>query len=144
MEKRTQQTSVKSEDDEIDILEVLLFLKTKWKFLTIFLVIGLFAGALVSLWMRPAYNSDILLQVNVKGSKSGMALGEMGALLDVSTPSEAEMQLIKSRMVLETVVNEERLCYAAYPLNKIDRLLHHEDYIFCHFNIFISNVYRKL
>ena len=126
MDNKVTQTAAKSEDDEIDILEILLFLKTKWKFLTIFLILGLLAGGLASMWMRPAYKSDILLQVNVKGSKSGMALGEMGALLDVSTPSGAEMQLIKSRMVLEPVVEEERLRYTARPLNMLDRLLHHE------------------
>lgn len=126
MDNKVTQTAAKSDDDEIDILEILLFLKTKWKFLTIFLVLGLLAGALASMWMRPVYKSDTLLQVNVKGSKSSMALGEMGALLDVTTPAEAEKQLIKSRMVLETVVEEEKLCFAAYPLNKVDRLLHRE------------------
>ena len=124
--KVPQGTAAKTDDDEIDILEILMFLKTKWRFLMIFLILGVCAGGVVAMWLRPAYNSDILLQVDVKGNKSGMALGEMGALLDVSTPSEAEMQLIKSRMVLETVVDEERLCFSAFPLNKMDRLLHHE------------------
>ena len=127
MEKNAPQSTVaKSEDDEIDILEILAYLRTKWKFLLIFLVLGIGAGALASMWMRPVYKSDILLQVDVKGNKSAKALGEMGALLDVSTPSEAEMQLIKSRMVLSSVVDAERLCFFTYPLNKVDRLLHHE------------------
>lgn len=127
MDKNAPQTTVaKPEDDEIDILEILAFLKTKWKFLFIFLILGIGVGGLASMWMRPAYRSDILLQVDVKGNKSAKALGEMGALLDVSTPSEAEMQLIKSRMVLSAVVDAERLCYGAYPLNKLDRLLHRE------------------
>ena len=124
--KVPQGTAQKPEDDEIDILEILAFLKTKWKFLSIFLVLGILAGGVASMWMRPAYKSDILLQVDVKGNKSSKALGEMGALLDVSTPSEAEKQLIKSRMVLASVVEEQRLCYSAVPLNKLDRLLHRE------------------
>ena len=99
-----------------------MFLRTKWRFLIIFLILGVCAGGLASMWLRPAYNSDILLQVDVKGNKSAKALGEMGALLDVSTPSEAEMQLIKSRMVLSSVVDDERLCYSATPLSKADRL----------------------
>ena len=36
------------------------------------------------------------------------------------------MQLIKSRMVLSSVVEEQRLCYSAVPLDKVDRLLHRE------------------
>lgn len=122
----TQKNGKKSDDDEIDILEILVFLRTKWKFLTLFLILGIVAGGLVAMWMRPAYKSDILLQVDVKGNKSGMALGEMGALLDVSTPSVAEMELIKSRMVLSNVVDLERMCFSANPLNKMDRLLHKE------------------
>ena len=122
----TQNTSNKSENDEIDILEILIYLKGKWKFLLVFLFIGVVFGGLISMWLRPSYKSDVLLQVNVKGNKQGLALGEMGALLDVSTPSAAEMELIKSRVVLDQVVEEEKLCYSAFALNKIDRLMHRE------------------
>ena len=122
----SQNVAPKQEDDEIDILEILVFLKTKWKFLLVFLILGLFAGGVASMWMRPAYKSDILLQVDVKGNKSSQALGGMRAVLGVATPSEAEMQLIKSRMVLSSVVEEQRLCYSAIPLDKVDRLLHKE------------------
>ena len=125
-EKMTQNNATKSNDDEIDILEILVYLKGKWKFLLIFLILGVCCGALVSKWIRPAFRSDILLQVNVKGNKQGLALGEMGALLDVSTPSAAEMELIKSRVVLDQVVADERLCFSATPLNKMDRLMNRE------------------
>ena len=57
----SQNVAPKQEDDEIDILEILMFLRTKWKFLLIFLVAGLVVGGLASMWMRPAYKSDILL-----------------------------------------------------------------------------------
>ena len=125
-EKMTQNVSSKSDDDEIDILEVLVYLKSKWKFLLIFLVFGVIVGGLVAMWLRPGFRSDILLQANVKGNKQGLALGEMGALLDVSTPSAAEMELIKSRVVLDQVVEDERLCFSATPLNKSDRLKQRE------------------
>ena len=108
MENKVAQSAVapKPDDDEIDILEILVFLKSKWRFLMIFLILGVVAGGIASMWMRPAY--------------------EMGALLDASSPSEAEMQLLKSRMVLASVVEEERICFSATPLNKMDRLLHRE------------------
>lgn len=125
-ENAAQNISTKSENDEIDVLAILMILKSKWKFLLIFLFLGIVFGGLAASWLRPSYQSDILLQVDLKGNKQGMALGEMGALLDVSTPSAAEIELIKSRMVLENVVEEERLCYSAVPLDKKDRLLHKE------------------
>ncbi|WP_407440403.1 polysaccharide biosynthesis tyrosine autokinase [Fibrobacter sp.] len=125
-DKMAQNGTTKKDEDEIDIFEILVFLKSKWKFLIIFLILGIGAGGIAAMWMRSAYKSDILLQVDVKGNKSGMALGEMGALLDVSTPSVAEMELIKSRMVLSSVVELERMRFSAVPINKLDRLLHKE------------------
>ena len=125
-DKTPQNVSSKSEDDEIDILEILVYLKSKWKILLVFLILGIACGGLVAKWIRPSFKSDILLQVNVKGNKQGLALGEMGALLDISTPSAAEMELIKSRVVLGQVVEDERLCFSAVPQNKMDRLLQRE------------------
>ena len=67
------------------------------------------------------------VQVNVKGgNKATKAMGEMGALLDVSSPADAEIELIKSRMVLDYVVDAERLAYSATPISKLNRLLHRE------------------
>ena len=116
-EKTTQNASNASADGEVDIFEVLVYLKGKWKFLLVFLFLGMACGALVSKWIRPSFKSDVLLQINVKGNKQGLALGEMGALLDISTPSAAEMELIKSRVVLDQVVRDEKLCYSAVPMN---------------------------
>ena len=125
-EKTPQNASNPSDDDEIDILEILVYLKSKWKVLLVFLFLGMSCGALVSKWIRPSFKSDVLLQINVKGNKQGLALGEMGALLDISTPSAAEMELIKSRVVLDQVVRDEKLCYSAVPMNKTDRLMQRE------------------
>jgi tyrosine-protein kinase Etk/Wzc len=125
-EKTPQNASNPSDDDEIDILEILVYLKSKWKVLLVFLFLGMACGALVSKWIRPSFKSDVLLQINVKGNKQGLALGEMGALLDISTPSAAEMELIKSRVVLDQVVRDEKLCYSAVPMNKTDRLMQRE------------------
>ncbi|SMP47976.1 polysaccharide biosynthesis tyrosine autokinase [Fibrobacter sp. UWB10] len=114
------------DDDEIDILEVLsLLLKHKF-FLACCIVAGCALGFLASNWMRPQYTSDALLQIDVKGNKAGKAMGEMGALLDVASPAEAEIELLKSRMVLTYVVEQERLCFNAFPKGAIDRLLHTE------------------
>ena len=53
-EKMTQNVSSKSDDDEIDILEILVYLKSKWKFLLIFLILGIGFGGLFSMWLRPS------------------------------------------------------------------------------------------
>ena len=112
--------------DTITLLEALLILWNKKFTLFLFLIAGAFVGFVISNWLRPQYSSDILLQIDVKGGKSGKAIGDMGALLDVASPADAEIELIKSRMVLSYVVDAERMCFNATPVGAKDRFLHHE------------------
>ena len=125
-EKMPQNVLNTSSEDGMDILEILVYLKSMWKTLLVFVFLGICFGCVAAMWLRPSYASNVLLQVNVRGNKQGLALGEMGAFLDVSTPSAAEMELIKSRGVINQVVEDEKLCYSAVPLNVIDRLIHKE------------------
>lgn len=118
-------TQVK-EDDEIDLLEVLGILLKHKVFLAFCIVVGAAVGFVASNWARPQYTSDALLQIDVKGNKAGKAMGEMGALLDVASPAEAEIELLKSRMVLSYVVEQEHLCFNAYPKGALKRLTHKE------------------
>lgn len=113
-------------DDEIDLLEVLGILLKHKVFLGICIVLGCVAGFLASNWARPQFTSNALLQVNVKGNKASRAMGEMGALLDVASPAEAEIELLKSRMVLSYVVEKEHLCFIAKPIGALNRLTHKE------------------
>ena len=110
----------------ITLLEAFFILWKKRFFLLIFIALGAIVGVLIGQWIRPQFTSDLLLQIDVKGNKSSKAMGEMGALLDVTSPADAEIQLIKSRMVLSQVVNEEHLIYSATPQDKLNRLLHRE------------------
>lgn len=113
-------------DDEIDLLEVLgILLKHKF-FLLFCIIVGCGVGFLASNWARPQFTSDALLQIDIKGNKVGKAMGEMGALLDMNSPAEAEIELIKSRMVLSYVVEQERLCFNAVPKGALNRLTHKE------------------
>ncbi|MCQ2096837.1 MAG: polysaccharide biosynthesis tyrosine autokinase [Fibrobacter sp.] len=115
-----------NKDDEIDLLEVLGILLKHKIFLLFCIIVGCGIGFLASNWQRPQYTSDALLQIDVKGNKAGKAMGEMGALLDVASPAEAEIELLKSRMVLSFVVEQENLCYNAFPKGALDRLTHKE------------------
>ena len=135
-------------DDEIDILELVGILLAKWPILLVFVLVGASAGFFVSNYIRPAFSSDALLQVDQNGSSAGLALGDMGALLDVASPADAEIQLIQSRRVLEVVVDVEHLSYAAMPVALLPRLLHKEgrvDVGFLHIPslkfLIISNIY---
>ena len=99
----------------------------RWVILLFTLLTAIF-GYAYAMWVRPQFTSDVLLQVNVKGtsSKSTKALGEMGALLDLASPADAEIELIKSRMVLSEVVATEHLHIWTIPIGMSDRFAHTE------------------
>ncbi|WP_290730018.1 polysaccharide biosynthesis tyrosine autokinase [Fibrobacter sp. UBA3629] len=112
----------------ISLLEFLGLLWRKKFILLLFVVLSALLGAGYAMWVRPQYTSDVLLQVNVKGSssKATKAMGEMGAVLDLASPADAEIELIKSRMVLSYVVASEHLHLWTIPVGFWDRLLHRE------------------
>ena len=118
--------STQKAEDEIDLLELAGILIAKWPVLLLFILLGGGIGFFVANFLRPSYSSDALLQVDQNGKTAGLAMGEMGALLDVASPSDAEIELIKSRRVLDEVVELEHLAYSAKPVAFLPRLLHTE------------------
>ena len=109
----------------LDVAQILW--NRRWVILLFTLLTAIF-GFAYAMWVRPQFTSDVLLQVNVKGSssKSTKALGEMGAVLDLASPADAEIELIKSRMVLSEVVAVEHLHIWTIPIGASDRFTHKE------------------
>jgi len=93
-------------------------------FLTLFrarLLVGavtvafVFAGAVYLAVAVPIYRSDIIVQVE-EPTKSIVGLSELPAALRDGSPAETEMEIIRSRSLLETVVETVGLEIAATPV----------------------------
>ena len=131
LEKKISNNSLSSPmkfGNSISVQEALLLLWKKKMVVFLFVFLTSLFGACYAMWVRPQFTSDALLQVNVKGtsSKATKAFGEMGAVLDLASPADAEIELIKSRMVLSYVVEAEHLYIWTVPVGFWDRLLHKE------------------
>lgn len=115
-------------EGSITLLDVAQTLWNRRWVILLFTLLTLVLGYAYAMWVRPQFTSDVLLQVNVKGtsSKSTKALGEMGAVLDLASPADAEIELIKSRMVLSEVVAVEHLHIWTIPIGASDRFTHKE------------------
>lgn len=115
-------------EGSITLLDVAQILWNRRWVILLFTLLAAIFGYAYAMWVRPQYTSDVLLQVNVKGtsSKSTKALGEMGAVLDLASPADAEIELIKSRMVLSEVVAVEHLHIWTIPIGASDRFTHKE------------------
>ncbi|MCQ2101800.1 MAG: polysaccharide biosynthesis tyrosine autokinase [Fibrobacter sp.] len=106
-----------------DVIRVLW--NGKWVMI-LFALIGAAVGFYKANWEIPMFTSDALIQINTKGGQPTAAIGATTGLLEVQSPANAEMMLMKSRMVLEKVVEEQHLRFHANPMGDKDRILHRE------------------
>lgn len=102
-------------EDEIDLLGLLdVLLDSKW------LIAGVTAGALVlggsyAFLSRPVYQANTLLQVEDSKPGAGSALGEAASLFDIKSPASAEMEILRSRLVVGKAVDDLQLHIIARP-----------------------------
>lgn len=128
MSKTAPNTSVNDatqKDNEIDLIALLLTLLRGWKTILACALLGLALGFTYSRYEQPTYQSDALLQIDEK-SQGIAALGSnISELVGTeSSPAETERELIKSRMVLEPVVDKLHLNLRVNnpEISKLDRI----------------------
>jgi tyrosine-protein kinase Etk/Wzc len=87
----------------------------KWLILAITLVV-LAIGTAFALLSRPTYESMVVLQVEDAPDNSSKGfLSEAGGLFDVRAPTTAEMEIVRSRMVVAPAVEQTKLYIDAHP-----------------------------
>ena len=121
----------KTDDDRIGILEFLLTLMNGWKTVLSFALIALIIGVLYSRYVDPVFQADALIQIDDK-SQGISALGANISDLvspDVS-PAQTEAELIKSRMILEPVIDllHLRIALKDPEINGFDKIKNNEKY----------------
>ena len=94
------------DDDNIDLLALLLVLLRGWKTILLFALLALIIGVLYSRYVNPTFKSDALIQIDENSS----GISELGENISDLIGSDVnkvqtEAELIKSRMVLEPVVD---------------------------------------
>jgi len=107
-------TTTQSEDDEIDLLELLsTILNGKWLIAGITLL-SLLLAIIYAFGQQPTYKADALLQV--ESESSGVpGLEDLAGLGGDDTSVGTELELIKSRKILGQAVKELRLDITAQP-----------------------------
>jgi tyrosine-protein kinase Etk/Wzc len=104
------------DDDSINLLELLdVVLDQKW------LIGGVTAGVLAlggayALLATPIYESNTLIQVeDVKGNPLGGMMGDAGSLFDIKSPATAEIEILRSRLVVGQAVSNLQLDLSVRP-----------------------------
>ena len=110
-------TSNASEDGgEVDFGRYIDVLRShKWLILAITLVV-LAIGVAYALLARPIFESAVVIQVEDGGDGSSKGpIGEAAGLFDIRTPTTAEMEIIRSRMVVAPAVEATKLYITNHP-----------------------------
>ncbi len=96
----------KEDNDDIDLMALLFAILRGWKAILLFALLGLVVGILYSRYVNPTFKSDALIQIE-ENSKGVAALGaDISELIgSEASKAQAEAELIRSRMILEPVVN---------------------------------------
>lgn len=102
-------------EDEIDLVHYLdVLLASRWLIASIAGVV-LALGIAYAFLVRPVYQADILVQVEDSPNSANSLLGDVSSLFDLKTQATAEIEIIRSRMVVSKAVDNLRLYISAKP-----------------------------
>ena len=103
------------DDDEIDLLGLLdVLIDARWLIAGVVLL-GLLVGGGYALLSRPVYEANSLIQVEETKPGAAAALGNAGSLFDIKSPASAEMEILRSRLVVGKSVDDLQLYVTAVP-----------------------------
>ena len=102
-------------DDEIDLLGLLdVMLDARWLIASITILVLLFGSAYAFL-SSPIYEANSLIQVEDSKPGAAGALGEAASLFEIKSPATAEMEILRSRLVVGKSVDDLQLYLTASP-----------------------------
>ncbi|MFC5498382.1 polysaccharide biosynthesis tyrosine autokinase [Caenimonas terrae] len=111
----TQPAPAPEDDDQINLVEYWdILVDNRWLILLV-LVLALAVGSGYALFSKPVYEANMLIQVEDSSSSAKSFLGEAASLFDVKTPATAEIELIRSRMIVGQAVDNTLLYIEARP-----------------------------
>ena len=103
------------EDDGINLVEYWdIVYDNRWLIASI-LAVALALGSTYAFLARPVYEANTLIQVEDNMGNSKSLLGEAAGLVDVKTATSAELEILRSRLVIGQAVDSARLYIDARP-----------------------------
>ncbi len=111
-----QATTIMHEDTETELSGYLHVLyKNRWLIVATALVVTLI-GTVFAYMQKPVYEANMLIHVEEdRPGEMKSVLGEMAGVFDVSTAATAEMELVRSRLVVAAAIDNLRLYISAQP-----------------------------
>ncbi len=124
-------------EDTIDLKELFFSLIAQWKLIALCTMLSLVCALLYLRTTPDTYAVNALVQVEESKGASAALLGDLSDMVDQKQPAQAEIEILKSRLVLGSVIQELNLDLNIQGLQNgfIDRLTkehlykteHHKD-----------------
>ena len=107
-----------SQDDDINLIDLLdVVLDSRWLIAAI-TALAISGGVIFAMLSTPIFEANTLVQVEetkAGGGAASSALGEAASLFDIRSPASAEMELLRSRLIIGQVVENLQLSLNVSP-----------------------------
>lgn len=92
-------------EDTIDLKELFFSLLAQWKLIVLCIILSMICALLYLKSTPYIYSVDALVQVEENKGASAALLGDLSNVVDQKQPAQAEIEILKSRMVLGQVID---------------------------------------
>ncbi|WP_445535570.1 polysaccharide biosynthesis tyrosine autokinase [Acinetobacter sp. G18] len=96
-------------EDTIDLKELFFSLIAQWKLIALCLILSLVCALLYLRVTPDTYSVDALVQVEDSKGASAALLGDLSNMIEQKSPAQAEIEILKSRLVLGSVIKDLNL-----------------------------------
>ena len=91
-------------EDTIDLKELFFSLIAQWKLIALFIILSLVLALLYLRVTPDTYSVDALVQVEDSKGASAALLGDLSQMIEQKSPAQSEIEILKSRLVLGSVI----------------------------------------
>ncbi len=91
-------------EDTIDLKELFFALIAQWKLIALCIILSLVFALLYLRTTPNTYSVDALVQVEDSKGASAALLGDLSQMIDQKSPAQSEIEILKSRLVLGSVI----------------------------------------
>ncbi|MBP0630561.1 polysaccharide biosynthesis tyrosine autokinase [Cupriavidus sp. AcVe19-1a] len=109
------QYNLASAEEDGELVRYLDVLLGNWKLIASVLAAAIFLGGVYAILATPIYEADVLIQVEDSPTSASSLLGDVSQLFDTKTQAAAEIEILRSRMVVGKAVDNLRLYIDAKP-----------------------------
>ncbi|PJI34504.1 polysaccharide biosynthesis tyrosine autokinase [Acinetobacter pseudolwoffii] len=96
-------------EDTIDLKELFFSLIAQWKLIALCVILSLICALLYLRITPDTYSVDAMVQVEDSKGTSAALLGDLSGMIEQKSPAQAEIEILKSRLVLGEVINHLNL-----------------------------------